>query len=739
MRTKRRIIVAIILCFAFCAVFSFAFAAMETKEYKDLDVVVVMDTSGSMRKSDPERVSSAAVKMLINMMPAEGSRVGIVTFNSKATPATERNGKAAILELSELNNVNSLKRAVDNIAYKGDTGIGNALIAASEMLQASERVDAQKAIILFTDGVDDLPTEEQMNKNDSNREAAIDWARNNNCLIYCVGFNYINSDGIPSMGKEGDGIKKLNSISEPTNGFTKATSDINEIEDIFIQMLANICSLYYNDIASVPGDGGTHEVVIPINPSVIEANIRISSNTRKAISRGNIELIDPDSNSIELNNSKYIRYDVDATAASIKVITPKTGNWILVLSNVIGDEIKIGLLEHYDLGIVSELVTEGERPYIGKTVEIIAKLTNEDEVIEQEAIYDLVERAEITVVQADGAEQILAMEKDGACFKASFVPEQEGDYTIGILLEAAAFYRNDELSFSAITEPNSIPIMIKSFEDVELEKGDFHTVSQVMGYASDEDGPLETVVVQAENSDIAQVSYNSLDDSIIISGKKMGETVVNVQYLDGAGASVQSSFNVTVVDLVGLILRIAIIVAAIALLVLIIALIRKKKRCIKGAFYIDEILLKRGRQKSTIRAEYDVDDEIKEEYYIKPSRVFSTASKRNLKALIENIVSMYEFDRNGPKADLFAFCDSDEGDEILKIAKKVSVVGTYKGKKGMVFVIPKDVGNISINRRTAGKVPVGYENKLEIFIAFDMETKGAEEDGLTLEISYKKK
>ena len=55
-----------------------------TKTAKNLDVVLVMDKSGSMKKSDPQKVSIEAAKMFIDMIKKSGANVSIVEFSEKS-------------------------------------------------------------------------------------------------------------------------------------------------------------------------------------------------------------------------------------------------------------------------------------------------------------------------------------------------------------------------------------------------------------------------------------------------------------------------------------------------------------------------------------------------------------------------------------------------------------------------------------------------------------------------------
>lgn len=85
MRRKR--IIAFLLGILLSTLFvtdCFAKEVENEKIYKPLDLVVVIDSSGSMNTSDTSRTALDAVRMLVNMMPAKDSRVGIVGFNTEA-------------------------------------------------------------------------------------------------------------------------------------------------------------------------------------------------------------------------------------------------------------------------------------------------------------------------------------------------------------------------------------------------------------------------------------------------------------------------------------------------------------------------------------------------------------------------------------------------------------------------------------------------------------------------------
>lgn len=129
-----------------------------------------------MKDSDKDRTALAAVRMLINMMPAEDSKVGVVGFNKTATVLTkDAKGNNALLNLDSLTDV----------VYNGGTGIGNAVFEATELLKANNSDERAQAIILFTDGINDFGNDAIALSNcEENEATALLWAKKNNYLGY---------------------------------------------------------------------------------------------------------------------------------------------------------------------------------------------------------------------------------------------------------------------------------------------------------------------------------------------------------------------------------------------------------------------------------------------------------------------------------------------------------------------------------------------------------------------------
>ena len=557
---NRKTILVMAICILLSLLYfpeSFAKEVEKEKEWKPLDLVIIIDSSGSMKYSDPNRTALEAVRMLVNMMPAQDSRVAIVGFNTSATVLSRSpSDGGALIGLKDFQGVETIRSEVSAIEYDGGTGIGNALKAATDVLEKESNVDRSKAIILFTDGRDDLKNQLSLSICESNEAEAIFWAKTNICPIYCVGYDYVDRSGNSSMGPGGEGLKKLQNIAEGTDGVFNAITDIDSIKQNLIDFLADVCDLYYRKIAIIQGDGGYYEVPIPISPSVVEANIRISGGDENAIKSGKIHLYEPgDGNNgkeVQLTNSGNIRFDVDVTAASIKIIMPKAGDWLLTIEGITGGEIEVGLLEHFKVNLKCVLVFPDSNPegvaYTNDIIGIKAWLTYDGQDIQNSDFYDAVTSATAECVsrQDENDKKTVNLTREGFSFVGSFVIPQDSAYDVKIRLEWDSIYREDTLEIKSDNKPLQL---VSNIPDVKVNKGKTVTLDNIYQYVYDEERDEITVRVEFMSpANVVDIKFDN--DKAMITGVKgwWAKTNVTFEYKDAQGNTVSTIFKVSVGD-----------------------------------------------------------------------------------------------------------------------------------------------------------------------------------------------
>lgn len=114
------------------------------------DVRILIDTSGSMKKTDPINLRVPALKLLVNLLPAP-SRAGVWLFDTSANrllPPQEISpqSRAAMLKVAGMIHSRGL-----------NTDIESALRAATQDWTGPAPAGVKRTVILLTDGMVDLP------------------------------------------------------------------------------------------------------------------------------------------------------------------------------------------------------------------------------------------------------------------------------------------------------------------------------------------------------------------------------------------------------------------------------------------------------------------------------------------------------------------------------------------------------------------------------------------------------
>ena len=107
-----------------------------------LDMMFVMDTSQSLRSTDPQDYRSAgAIGLVKNLSPKSDIKIGVISFDSKAEltqPLTSNRDQAV--------------EALRSLSRSGSTNLGAGILAALAELERNGRPDSSRVIMLFTDG-----------------------------------------------------------------------------------------------------------------------------------------------------------------------------------------------------------------------------------------------------------------------------------------------------------------------------------------------------------------------------------------------------------------------------------------------------------------------------------------------------------------------------------------------------------------------------------------------------------
>lgn len=192
---------------AFCFVFVTLFPATVhgeecVSEKTGLDVIFVMDYSGSMNSNDPEHIAKSMVKAFIDTVHSTDIRIGFVSYNDRILSSTSP------LPVGTVKEREKLKQLIDGAEYSGNTDIGLGLrYACGLMGQESER---KKMIVLISDGESDLKgsaTGRVLENSETDVNDALNQCKEQGIPIDTIAFG--NYDG---------STQKLAQLSEQTEG-----------------------------------------------------------------------------------------------------------------------------------------------------------------------------------------------------------------------------------------------------------------------------------------------------------------------------------------------------------------------------------------------------------------------------------------------------------------------------------------------------------------------------------------
>jgi len=135
-------------CLALVAFAGLAFgASAQTAPSPSVDVMLVLDNSGSMRKNDPNRLLRQAVSDFATHLRGD-HRIGIVLFDHRVEQVL------GLTDVSDVSFNSSLSDSLSRVDFSGQwTDIPGGIERAIYTLTRQGRPDALLAVVFFTDGI----------------------------------------------------------------------------------------------------------------------------------------------------------------------------------------------------------------------------------------------------------------------------------------------------------------------------------------------------------------------------------------------------------------------------------------------------------------------------------------------------------------------------------------------------------------------------------------------------------
>ncbi len=197
----------LVALFVFGAFFQFLYDMTIGNGKKINDVVLVIDTSGSMRNTDPKNERFEAAKNLLDNMN-EDNRASVYEFNDKAEKVQ------AMSKVTEAMRKETSEKLKKYELPNGNTNMGEALQQAYSEIKSTSSTDRNAMIILLSDGGDTYDLDRKFND-------TMKPLRDNGIPVYTIGMS------------NGNNFSMLKRISKQTRGNYYNVKDVKDLKSVF--------------------------------------------------------------------------------------------------------------------------------------------------------------------------------------------------------------------------------------------------------------------------------------------------------------------------------------------------------------------------------------------------------------------------------------------------------------------------------------------------------------------------
>ena len=416
MKIKTKSILAVVLIYMF-QIFFIPFSKVQASQSSsNMDVIFVLDSSGSMKESDPEEIRTEAIKMFLDMGQVQGNKVGLVAYSD--TIVREHN----LDVISSPEDKDRIKNMASNIPFGQKTDTGYGLIEASKLLDSGHDKTHQPVIILLSDGKNDPQRSAQESLNDLN--SALNICKTKGYPIYTIGLNY---DGTVDKAQ-------LSEISNSTKGKNYITNTAADLPSILTDIYADNSKLKVQDGGTIIGNGDFQDLKVNIpNSNVLEANVSMLSDKPielKLLDPSGKEVAIPSSNAIFTSSKKY---------SMLKIIKPKEGQWTVRVKGVSGSSIKVSYIFNYDLQIEANI--NPKNPHKGDKINIESYFSSNGQKISDKELYNNMKAKLLVKSLKDNSIKEVPLNVGEGDFKGEYQIPGDGKYELKVRVDGNSFYR----------------------------------------------------------------------------------------------------------------------------------------------------------------------------------------------------------------------------------------------------------------------------------------------------------
>jgi len=391
-------------------------------EQQGIDAVLLMDSSGSMKHTDPQDLRKPAAKLFISLL-RDDDRVGVVTFSESALILMPLTGTKQPAKENK-----DLMVAVDAVDSRGPyTNLQEAIKTGFEILSNSQK--NEKLLILMSDG--------KMDVGDALKDEAL--------------ISALTTSTLPALAKagikihtiaftEGSDQALLRNIAHKTGGTYRLAKTGKDLHLVFASFFELIKS---PDTLPVQDNGFT------VDKEVREMTVLITKKTPQAA----VIVTSPAGRSYRLRkHPDEVRWFDSPLFSMVTVRRPQPGGWTIQFSSGASDKVYVIT----DLKLISSIARNVVAP--GETITIEARLEKDGRAITTKELLEQVKLL-AKVTTSDNRNLELTLVDDGTngdivtgdgIYTVRFLADQPADYSVRIVAEAETFVREKTVFVQAV-------------------------------------------------------------------------------------------------------------------------------------------------------------------------------------------------------------------------------------------------------------------------------------------------
>lgn len=326
--TKKLLIALMFVLFCFFSQNGKSFAADSVGQTGGKEVVFVLDSSGSMKSNDPNRLAIDSIAQLVYTLPSD-YKVGLIAYNTDAV---------LVLAPVEDSQRETLMNQVERVNYDGYSNAGAGLTQAVNLLLADKAKD--KTIVLLSDGEIKMKNSDATAQSLATYQAAAAQAAQNGIIVHVIGLG-------PDMENTDNSIF---AASAQTGGEIYHTPHAVGIQNAISSILEDKLQIRQTTAAIMDTDGSMENLSVDI-PFAHASKVRV-------LLAGNTEIKNLNTN-FQADSAKQIngkRYSL------IEMAYPTSDKMTLSFSGAPGSRIQVTVIPEYSVFPKAEVAYEDHLP-----------------------------------------------------------------------------------------------------------------------------------------------------------------------------------------------------------------------------------------------------------------------------------------------------------------------------------------------------------------------------------------